>query len=727
MQTGEETENQAAGESQRFALDPGVYQARIHATIAEDADLFINVENDGSRYKALRCNGAVMWGGQEYMDFEVYVLSRTDASYFVWSGEGPEGAISIDFMELYRCNIGERIFAFCCLMLFTAVNGLLAFRKGILQGRISKKSQAAFWLLAFGVFISYFPYITDYMTMGADAYFHLLRIEGLKETLLHGGQFPVRVQDYWLRGHGYATSLFYGDLFIMIPTLLRLIGFSIMTSYKMFILTIMIATAGVSYYSFKKCTGDVGAATVGSLFYVLAPYRIYDIFNRAAIGEALAMIFLPLVLSGLYRIYHETNADLSHDISAQASLIIGITGILQSHLLTTEMAVVGMLCVCLIFYKKTFRKRIIKNLGISAVICLLLNCWFWLPMLWMMRQDRYKYNTYVDNRIQEMGTSLAGVFQLYPNRGGYQIEMFNCEPIQLGIAGLVVLILFIVLRVKRKTEKDAWKNPYDRILCWLAGLTIFSLFLSTRYFPWDFLAKLPVVRIGVTSLQFPTRFLSPTGVFGAAAAAFFVLWIREERRHWPAPYAKGIVKGGMFTILLLLFGSAVYYADDFALETAPYWIYTAENMGSIGIMLGEYIPEGASTEGMEYTYHAPVAEEGLEYSSFEKNGLQMKVYVNNPAAQEKYLELPVIGYKGYGIREEKSGTNSPYVADTKGSHGDLKIIVPAGYQGMLYISYMGFPVFRVSEVVSLLTGLMVGLYLLKWRVYYGKKVEGITV
>ena len=90
------------------------------------------------------------------------------------------------------------------------------------------------------------------MGLGADGSFHLLRIEGLKETLLSGEQFPVRVQENWLYGHGYAVSSFYGDLPLLFPVLLRLIGFSLMDAYKLFVLAVLAGTAIIAYISFYR-------------------------------------------------------------------------------------------------------------------------------------------------------------------------------------------------------------------------------------------------------------------------------------------------------------------------------------------------------------------------------------------------------------------------------------------------------------------------------------------
>ena len=70
------------------------------------------------------------------------------------------------------------------------------------------------------------------------------------------------------------------------------------------------------------------------------------------------------------------------------------------------------------------------------------------------------------------------------------------------------------------------------------------------------------------------------------------------------------------------------------------------------------------------------------------------------------MELPLIGYKGYGVTvedEEARGNGTPYVAEEVGQHGDLIIRVPGGFQGKIKVSYVGFGIFRMAEAVSLIS------------------------
>lgn len=695
---------------QVFPVTPGVYQIRIKVANMQDGYLYAATSCEQSSFRALRCNGATIFPGQDYLDLEIYVLEKIDSVYVSCSYVGEQ--VLISSLEVYRVNWGARILAFIVVIICLLLDAILFFRQGILSGKVKKEQQVVIWGLLFSILIAYFPYLTDYFSNVADITFHWLRIEGLKETLLKGNQFPVRVQSYWLYDHGYAVSTFYGDFFLMIPVLLRLIGFSIMSSYKIFVFVIMVATAVISYYSFKQCTGRTYAALFGSIIYMLAPYRIYNFYNRGAVGEYLAMTFLPLVICGMYRLYTENIEDSEYK-KAKIPLIVGLSSILQSHILSCEMVILFLLAICVLFYKKTFRKKTFVELLETAGICLLINAWFWLPLLQMMASDKYALSSIISKNIQYMGTWFAEIFQLYPNQGTAQNGMYMAEPFQMGIASLLILCCVFSAVVYKKFSKGKLnkRNPFEYIVLFWAGFILVVWFMSTRYFPWDWISNFPVINIFVTALQFPTRFFSLVSVLSAVEAAFFILWLEWECQELTVDrkVAASVKKGTIYMLLMLAIGSAIYHVNDIAYGDSPIWLYNAENMGTVSVINGEYLLEGTQVD--DYHYHAPIAEEELEWSDYQKDGTTIQLYVHNTADEDRFLELPLTGYKGYAVKSEKTEDRLPYISQERGAHGDLRVVVPGDYQGVIKIYYEGYMSFRVAELVSLFSVISIIVYL----------------
>lgn len=699
---------QITGES--IQLKPGVYQVRVNADIPEDNLLYINVQSEQHSFRTLRCNGSNMFANQDYLDFEVYALETIDNAYITCDFIGANQAF-INSMEIYRVNWGARMLLAVLMATFALIDALILFREGILNGTVKKEQQIVVWVLVAGVLLAYFPYLTDYMNLGDDTAFHLLRIEGLKESLLQGERFPVKVQNYWLYDHGYAVSAFYGDLFLYIPVMLRLIGFSILTSYKFFVFLVMVATAAIAYYSFKRCTDHTYAALFGSLIYMLAPYRIYNFYNRGAVGEYLAMAFMPLVICGMYELF-TGDIDSPKYSKAKVPLVIGLSCILQSHLLSCEMTIAFMLVICIIFFKKTFRKQTFLELLKMSVICLLVNCWFWYPLLHMIGQDTYLLSEISTEGIRQMGVNLQEIFQIFQNKG-----TLTNRPIQVGIAIMLMLCAVIIVLIRKKICKKnvRCENLYDKKVLFWAVMTIATILLGTRYFPWDMFAKIPGIQFFVTALQFPTGFLAPAGAFGALFAAYFILWLEKEcEGAFTEKIVQGYVKKGIIiTLVILAIGASVYQVNDIAYELHPVWLYNAENMGTNVVGNGEYLFAGM--EAQNYSYHDPVASEGLEWSDFEKQGNSMQIDVSNATDQEKYLEVPVIGYKGYRVDGTENIDIMPYITEMKGAHGDLRIAIPGGYSGTLLIGYRGFFSYRIAEIISVITIIGVLIFVIKGR------------
>ncbi len=687
-------------EGERFTVRPGVYQVRAYTEVLQDGYVYVHAACDDSSFRAFRCNGEVLYPDQNYQSFEVYVSEKIDSAYVTLSFNSENQAI-IDSLEVYRVNLGERMLAFLFVLGSIGLDFLLVFRDGILSGRVKKEQQVVFWGLLLSILLAYFPYMTDYFSGAADISFHWMRIEGLTQTLRQGNQFPVRVQSYWLYDHGYAVSSFYGDLFLLIPVFFRFSGFSLMSAYKMFVFVVMAATAVIAYYSFKRCTKHTYAALFGSIIYMLAPYRIYNFYNRGAVGEYLAMAFLPLVICGMYRLYTEDVENKSYK-NAKIPLILGLSCILNSHLLTCEMTVVFMLAICIVFFKKTFRKQTFMQLVQAAVICLLVNAWFWVPLLKMMASDTYFLSGIISKDIQYMGTWFAEIFQLYPNQGAAQSGMYNAEPFQMGIASLIMLVTVLVVLIRNLVwKKREDKNPYDKIMIFWSVLVLFSWFMSTRYFPWDMISQIPVIQFLATALQFPTRLFSPVSVFCGVSAAFFFLWFEYECKERIADetIVINLKKGIMCLLLILAAGSALYHVNDIAYNRSPIWLYNAENMGTVSVVNGEYMLEGTAVG--DYHYHGPIADEGLEWSEYDKNGTSIELSLKNTTNAETFAELPLIGYKGYALKGD--GGVLPYITEERGAHGDLRIAVPGGYEGSIEVYYKGFLSFRIAEAISALT------------------------
>ena len=163
--------------------------------------------------------------------------------------------------------------------------------------------------------------------MGNDIMFHLCRIEGIAEGLC-ARQFPVRIMPQWWDEYGYGASMFYGDTLLYIPAIMLLLNYRLQTAYKFYMALLNFMTAWFAYKGFEKISKDQKIALFGSAIYSLNLFRLMNIYFSNGVGVYTAMAFLPLIMAGLYCIKEK---------GGWVYLALGLTGCIQSHMMTCEM------------------------------------------------------------------------------------------------------------------------------------------------------------------------------------------------------------------------------------------------------------------------------------------------------------------------------------------------------------------------------------------------------
>ena len=313
------------------------------------------------------------------------------------------------------------------------------------------------WVIILGISIlASVPLLAKGIYKGHDIGFHLLRIEGIADELKRG-QFPVRMQSLWLEGYGYPVSIYYGDILLYAPATLRLLGVSVTAAYKVYILLINIATAAVSYFCFDKIWTNRRIAAIVSLAYVTSGYRMVDIYVRAAVGEYSAMIFFPLIALSICKIYMSKEYGKAEYRQSAFLLCLGMTGLLENHILSTEMAIFVLILVCIVLWKRTFREKIILTYFLAIAETLFLNLYFIVPFL-----DYYcnvcanitvSTNTGVKG-IQQMGAYPIQYISFFQNIFGLSSIGIH-ERMQLSPGPLLMfsLILGLIIYIKKKNKK----------------------------------------------------------------------------------------------------------------------------------------------------------------------------------------------------------------------------------------------------------------------------------
>lgn len=391
---------------------------------------------------------------------------------------------------------------------------------GVILAIIFYSNSVEIKILSCAAVVLMIPYMNSGLISGHDLKFHLLRIEGIAEGLREG-LFPIRINTVFNNGYGNYNSIYYPELFLYLAAILYLCGASIMMSYKILILIINLLTAFVGYYSFEKIFGK-RMALIGGILYLMNPYRMVNMYLRAALGELLAMIFLPLLLLGIYELLYRN--EKKWWIS-----VVAVSGIIQSHILSLEISFGLVVVVTLISWKqlvgKESKKRWISIIK-AIVSVVFVNLWFLLPLLSEMRRE-----ISISSRGYTMSSRALIPWQIFLTffemKGGNIDNGYISEmPFSIGIVLLICVCIYIYL-----AYCTGWIEKGEKKLgnvCLLLGIV--CCYMATEWFPWKFVEEHSILKF-LCILQFPWRTLTFASLFFTVIAVIVMKHLMENKKE----------------------------------------------------------------------------------------------------------------------------------------------------------------------------------------------------
>lgn len=551
--------------------------------------------------------------------------------------------------------------------------------------------RVTFFLLACVVLLSSAPLLVNYPIQGHDLNFHLMRIEGIRAGLASGA-FPVKIYPLWLGGNGYAAGVLYPDLFLYLPALLRMLGMPVYLAYQSYIFLVNLATVCIAFWCFRRMFGEDRIGVLAAFCLGLYPYRLADIYVRAAVGEFTAIAFLPLLLCGVWEIYKNAGQEGKSCRAGRGMLLAGLTGVMQSHILTLEMATAFLLLAGLLLFRKTFSGKVFFQLLRTGAVTLLLNLWFLIPFL-DYNEMEFVFNSpgrvEESSGIQQQGLFLYQFFTVIFEKsnskllsGGLREERF------LGIGLGFLAVLFLGMLALARGRKAKWGKSE-----WICTFfCAFSLFLTTSLFPYDaLLGALKEHGLMITSLQFPWRFLGPAGVFLTWLACILARDAQNDKGKEAARSLMAVI--GFCTVLQALFfmNSILYDSSSWR----PYDTAALNNFAGAGY---EYLPEGTLADWVLRDVETSGEELSVEYSR-RYNSLDLDLEVENSGDREAAMDLPLLSYVGYEAKDEEQEP----VRMQKGFNNSIRLLIPAQYRGTIHVGFHEPALWRIAELVSFYT------------------------
>lgn len=504
-----------------------------------------------------------------------------------------------------------------------------------------------FILSILSLYIVYFQ--NGHILIGDDYHFHQNRIEGLALSLKHGMLMP-KVNYFLIGGYGYASSLFYPDFYLYFPAILRVAGFSLAASFIIFAIVINLGTFILTYMSGRYMQLSKIKSYLFSLLYTLSVYRLQDFLNRQAIGELLAMGFIPLVLASLYLLKNGQE-------KKWMLLTVAMTGIGLAHFISLEIVSIFIGMYILLNLKRFIKKEVVTALVKATGVTILLLAFYLVPVFEQMGHSTFQVTSNPLTLISDRSYPLS---ELLIN--SFKNSVFHANSANIGSILLLGLLIYTAMLFKRASPNRA-----------LTILALLFIFMTTTFFPWQFFDQTPL-----NTIQFPWRFLSIVTILSAYLIANDDIGLFKK---FPI---------SQIVLVIVIFLSVVIYERDSInskrSRVLSYQAYDQTNSYYIGAG-HEYLPKE------------------VDYSVIKKNKKRKVVY--NPAEIEvtnvqlsfdavsfdydtkdrsqTTVTIPFIYYYGYQAKIINNGNEKIISASLNKQNGLTD--VPLSKKGTISISY----------------------------------------
>lgn len=687
-----------------ISVPAGTYEVRLQYETDVDGVNQCTVSDTTIGFKHLFTNGETLYSGLQETNFMMWLLRDTEGMeiHVVHNG----GNLAVKGLTLVQNNALQRMWLALVLAVSLLVDAVWLWRAYDKKYGIPDVNKTVVFGLGLITLFASLPLMTDYIISSGDVGYHLMRIEGLKDGIV-SGQFPVRIAPKWVQDYGYADAVFYGQTLLLPAALFRMIGFTVTTSYRLFIFCVNLATAWLAYYCFRRIFDHPYIGLLCSMLHTLSIYRLYKLYMRGSVGEALGLLFLPLIAYGFWRVFTEDHKSRAYRWCF-IPLTIGFAGIIQTHMLTCELVGGFTVLLCILLWRKVFRRETFWVLAKTVICSVLIAAWFIIPFLDYMVTGDFMIQHAYERTIQDRGLYLAHLFSVYPSFGTnvFPAEqgMVNAMPVGIGFALMVCLILWCYLLVLgRKMLQSRGKLDKQYVTLGNIGLGFsgLAMLMSLSVFPWNSIQFLHrITATLVSSLQFPERTLMIASLGGVLVAGVLACWaFHQEHRGWRIAFC-GVMAG--LTIL-----TSLLQLDDVVHNTGFVKIYNAEGMGRGYIAGQEYLPYG--TDASLLLYRAPIPGGNVEMESYEQGPLSVEVSCRNPGVEEGTLNLPLLYYKGYQAMDMNTGEKLAVYA---GENNTVHVNVPAGYEGTIRTAFVSPWYWRLAEIVSLVFSLGLAVWYL---------------
>ncbi len=514
-----------------------------------------------------------------------------------------------------------------------------------------------------------------------DGIQHICRLIETMKSFKCGNFFPVIMQGL-CNGFGYSWNLFYSPLTAYLPLLLRIFSFSYENCLRIFMFLCSIASGYAMYFFMQKILRKREIddkkknyiAILGACLYIMAPYRLTDMYIRVAVAEYASFIFIPIIFNGLYTII---NLKEKSNI-----LAYGVIGLILTHSLITFYTAIYCVIYVIVNIKEIKKNeflRLLKNILISLGV----TAFYIFPLI----ESKFSADYEVFNISHMLRENVLVLLKIKPK------ELLFIEQDRMayfiGIPVIIGVLLSLVFFIKKSVNKNY-------VLFLVMGLI--SVLLTLDFIPFE---KFPNV---FRMMQFSFRLLEFSSFFLTVIASINLGLIFK---NFDMFYLLVII--AVMADLLIPIKNNIDFSNNRADESVLIeGVDVTEGTGRVhaGCASFEYLP----TKAFQYRDYivtredtAIVLEGDAQIFDFEKDKTNCKFKISGSGK----IELPYIYYIGYSASID--GKN---IKITESENGFCQIEVNnINDLTEVKVSYTGTIGMKISVGISFITCvLLISMY-----------------
>lgn len=545
------------------------------------------------------------------------------------------------------------------------------------------------------------PLFSKYMDISRDdGIQHICRLIGTYSTIKDGHMFPVIMSEF-CNGFGYSWNLFYSPLTAYFPLLFRLFTSSYVVILKLFMLFTMMFSAIFMYQFVYKLSKSHKVGVISAVLYMCAPYHLTDLYNRIAIAELASFVFLPIVFSGMYDLFHIRNKFpygiiigaigliLTHNVIAIYTSIFCLIYVLINYksltpkTLTTKVALPHRraMSASTVSTKKSISFYIIQKIFICILLILLCTSFYWMPLLEHMLSTSYE--VFLPDRMYKDNTIISSKLGI--------LDLFFTEHYEMNFhIGLAILLgMLLTFCYRKKLSKRSKKE-----------ITIYAIFgfvsiiMTLTIFPYEYLPNsLKMIQFAWRMMEFASFF------FSIIAGIGFAIFMNKKRSKEIYVVIFLIV----YMCISLIFANKtvkIPFNEETYLTPVP--VNSSTGRVHAGCATFEYLPEKAF-KNMQYIKQRKdnviVLQGNAIISEMKKENTNLTFKIEQVEENTK-LELPYIFYLGYSAKLEKEDGGNVNLKIEESDNGFCMVNV--NESGTINICYIGTTLMKMAYIFSII-------------------------